>query len=66
MHAYIWQKSSYSTEGANCLNLAAAPDDTLCLRESDDPNRILTVNREGLSALLTAVKTDRLPAAALS
>lgn len=56
MNAYIWQKSSYSTEGANCLNLASVPDGTLRLRESDDPGRILAVKREGLSALLSAIK----------
>lgn len=56
MHAYIWQKSSYSTEGANCLNLATAPGGILCLRESDEPDRILTVNRAGLSALLATIK----------
>ncbi|MDH6624053.1 hypothetical protein M2271_001850 [Streptomyces sp. LBL] len=59
MHAYTWQKSSYSTEGANCLNLAAAPDGTLRLRESDDPDRILAVDREGLSALLATIKEPR-------
>ncbi|WP_329221371.1 DUF397 domain-containing protein [Streptomyces sp. NBC_01485] len=56
MHAYIWQTSSYSTEGANCLNLATAPDDTLRLRESDAPDQILAVNRASLSALLSAIK----------
>jgi hypothetical protein len=56
VHAYTWQKSSYSTEGANCLNLATAPDGTLRLRESDDPDRILAVHREGISALLAAIK----------
>ena len=61
-----WQKSSFSGEAANCVNVAAMPDDTLRLRESDEPGRILAVNREGLSALLTAVKTDRLPVTALS
>ncbi|MDV9169465.1 DUF397 domain-containing protein [Streptomyces sp. W16] len=61
-----WQKSSYSGEAANCVNVAAMPDDTLHLRESDDPDRILAVNREGLSALLTAVKSDRLSAIALT
>lgn len=61
-----WQKSSFSGEAANCLNVAAMSDGTLHLRESDDPSRILAVNREGLSALLTAVKTDRLPATTLS
>ncbi len=61
MHAYLWQKSSYSTEGANCLNLATAPDDTLRLRESDDPGRILAVARKGLSALLVAIKEGTCP-----
>ncbi|MFI1729908.1 DUF397 domain-containing protein [Streptomyces acidicola] len=59
MHPYNWQKSSYSTEGANCINLAITPDGTLCLRESDEPGRILAVGRAGLSALLVAVKEAR-------
>jgi hypothetical protein len=66
MSALNWQKSSFSAEAANCVNVASAPDDTLRLRESDAPGRILTVTREGLSALLTAVRTDHLPATALS
>ncbi|PSM37763.1 DUF397 domain-containing protein [Streptomyces dioscori] len=56
MPTYTWQKSSFSTEGANCLNLATAPDGTLRLRESDDPGRMLALRPEGLSALLVAVK----------
>ncbi|MFS8201971.1 DUF397 domain-containing protein [Streptomyces sp. CWNU-52B] len=51
-----WQKSSFSAEAANCVNVAALPDGTLHLRESDAPGRILAVNREGLSALLTTIK----------
>jgi hypothetical protein len=66
MSALNWQKSSFSAEAANCVNVAAMTDGTLRLRESDAPGRILTATREGLSALLTAVKTDRLPATALS
>jgi len=61
-----WQKSSFSGEAANCVNIAAMPDATLRLRESDEPGRILAVSREGLSALLTAVKTDRLSAITLT
>ncbi|MFG2503332.1 DUF397 domain-containing protein [Streptomyces sp. NPDC048441] len=38
------------------LFLATAPDGTLRLRESDDPGRILGATREGLAALLTAIK----------
>lgn len=56
MHAYNWQKSSYSNEGANCVNVAAAPDGTLRLRESDDPDVILATTRSGLSALLESIK----------
>lgn len=56
MHTYIWQKSSYSTEGANCVNVAAAPDGSLRLRESDAPDQILTVHRSGLAALLASMK----------
>ncbi|MEU5342369.1 DUF397 domain-containing protein [Streptomyces sp. NPDC020766] len=51
-----WQKSSFSGEAANCVNVAAMSDGTLRLRESDDPDRILAVNPEGLSALLATIK----------
>lgn len=51
-----WQKSSFSGEAANCLYVATMPDGTVRLRESDDPGRILAVHREGLSALLAAIK----------
>ncbi|MEN2422150.1 DUF397 domain-containing protein [Streptomyces rimosus] len=54
-----WQKSSYSNEGVNCLNVAAAPDGTVRLRESDDPQVILSATREGLAAFLAAIKESR-------
>lgn len=56
MSAYIWQKSSYSTEGANCVNIATASDGTLRMRESDDPDVILATTPTALSALLASVK----------
>lgn len=56
MAPLIWQKSSFSGEAANCVNVAAAPDGTLRLRESDDPDVMLTANRAGLSALLASIK----------
>ncbi|MFE9490075.1 DUF397 domain-containing protein [Streptomyces sp. NPDC006641] len=59
MHAYNWQKSSYSNEGANCINVAAAPDGTLRLRESDDPDVILVATRAGLSALVGSIKKNK-------
>ncbi|MEV0494557.1 DUF397 domain-containing protein [Streptomyces atratus] len=60
MSEYNWQKSSYSTEGANCVNVAGAPDGTFRLRESDEPDVMLVTSGVGLSALLTSIKTDRL------
>ncbi|KOG66428.1 hypothetical protein ADK76_02420 [Streptomyces griseoflavus] len=54
-----WQKSSYSNEGVNCLNVAAAPDGTVRLRESDAPEVILSTTREGLAGLVAAIKGRR-------
>jgi hypothetical protein len=54
--AYDWQKSSYSNEGANCVDVAAALDGTIRLRESDEPDVTLPVTRAGLSGLLLAIK----------
>ncbi|MFK8849311.1 DUF397 domain-containing protein [Streptomyces sp. Ac-502] len=53
---YAWQKSSFSTDAVNCVNIAAAPDGTVRLRESDDPLVILSATRDGLAAFLAAVK----------
>lgn len=63
MSAFEWQKSSYSAEGANCVNIAAAPDGLLRLRESTDPGTTLTVRPAALRGLLRAIKADpgRLP-----
>ncbi|MER5850643.1 DUF397 domain-containing protein [Streptomyces sp. NPDC002012] len=58
MHTYNWQKSSYSNEGANCVNVATAPDGTLRLRESDEPDVMLAATRGGLGALLASIKAN--------
>ncbi|MEW2487860.1 DUF397 domain-containing protein [Streptomyces sp. NPDC048411] len=63
MSEYNWQKSSYSTEGANCVNVASASDGTFRLRESDEPNVILIASSVGLSALLASIKADRVTGA---
>ncbi|MFJ8001546.1 DUF397 domain-containing protein [Streptomyces sp. NPDC096310] len=60
MPTYEWQKSSYSSEGANCVNIAAAPDGALRLRESDDPEGILATAPAPFGALLVAIKGGRL------
>ncbi|MFI9229722.1 DUF397 domain-containing protein [Streptomyces rimosus] len=56
MSRLTWQKSSYSNAAVNCVNIAAAPDGTVCLRESDDPEVILSTTREGLAGLVAAIK----------
>ncbi|MEU3461710.1 DUF397 domain-containing protein [Streptomyces sp. NPDC006733] len=54
-----WQKSSFSTDQANCLELAISPaDGTIRLRESDAPGVILTTTRTRLADLLARIKAD--------
>ncbi|MFH8464345.1 DUF397 domain-containing protein [Streptomyces sp. NPDC017991] len=53
-----WQKSSYSSEGNNCLELATTPDGGLRLRESDDPATTLALHPPGLRSLLAAVRQE--------
>lgn len=53
----IWKKSSYSTgDVQNCLYLAATPDGTVRLRESDEPDVILTATPAALSAFIRKAK----------
>jgi hypothetical protein len=51
-----WQKSTYSEEGSACVYLAATPTGTILLRESDEPEEILTTSPSQLSALISALK----------
>ncbi|MFE1935644.1 DUF397 domain-containing protein [Streptomyces sp. NPDC059474] len=53
-----WQKASYSQEGSACLYLAApapAPH-TIALRESDEPDVILTTTPATLGTFIRAAK----------
>jgi hypothetical protein len=53
-----WQKSTYSGgEGTNCLYVATAPGGTIRLRESDDPDVIVTTTPAGLRSLIAGIKT---------
>ncbi|MGW1785725.1 DUF397 domain-containing protein [Streptomyces sp. NPDC002143] len=51
-----WQKSTYSAEAANCVNIAADPTGTLHLRESDEPETVLTTTPARLQALICGLK----------
>ncbi|MFI9235957.1 DUF397 domain-containing protein [Streptomyces sp. NPDC053079] len=60
MTSYQWWKSSYSANSSNCVNVAAADDGTVRLRESDDPDTILTLTPAALHGLIRAAKAGRL------
>ncbi|MER6051288.1 DUF397 domain-containing protein [Streptomyces sp. NPDC001793] len=50
-----WQKSSYSNENMNCVELA--PHNGLILmRESDDPDTVVTTTPEKLRAFMLGVR----------
>ncbi|WP_432253150.1 DUF397 domain-containing protein [Streptomyces sp. HNM1019] len=55
-----WRKSSYSAQGANCIYVSAPDNATVRLRESDEPDTILTTNPTALSALIRNAKAGRL------
>jgi len=50
------QKSTYSTEASSCVNIATAPDGTIRLRESDDPEVTLRTTRGPFQSLIAATK----------
>ena len=56
MDALVWQKSSDSTEGANCVEVGGGVDGRIRVRESDEPEAVLRVSRRGMRGLLGAVK----------
>ncbi|GAB2625009.1 hypothetical protein GCM10027168_65990 [Streptomyces capparidis] len=56
MSALNWQKSSYSVELANCINVATTPQGTIALRESDDPDVIVTVSPDAFGGLIQSLK----------
>ncbi|GHF46004.1 hypothetical protein GCM10010218_29050 [Streptomyces mashuensis] len=50
-----WQKSSFSGDASNCINVAATGDGSLLLRESDAPDTVITLSATALCALLRAL-----------
>ncbi|MEU1948917.1 DUF397 domain-containing protein [Streptomyces sp. NPDC020125] len=55
-----WQKSSYSSTGNACLYVSAPDNATIRLRESDEPETILTTTPTTLSALIRSAKAGQL------
>ncbi|MFJ9028657.1 DUF397 domain-containing protein [Streptomyces sp. NPDC102274] len=56
MSTYDWQKSSYSANAGNCVNVAAADDGTIKIQESDEPDTVVTTTPEKLRAFILGVK----------
>ncbi|MGP4110074.1 DUF397 domain-containing protein [Streptomyces sp. 4N509B] len=52
-----WHKSSFSSAGNNCLELATVSESTFLFRESDEPGTILTTSPSRLAALLTLARS---------
>ncbi|MFE9061368.1 DUF397 domain-containing protein [Streptomyces violaceusniger] len=60
MSAHDWRKSSYSSEGNACLFVSAPDNATIRLRESDEPETILTTTPGTLRALIRSAKAGQL------
>ncbi len=57
MDKFNWQKSSFSGDNTgNSIELAAAADGTIKIRESDDPEVIATTTPAKLGAFIAGVK----------
>ncbi|MFE2447660.1 DUF397 domain-containing protein [Streptomyces melanosporofaciens] len=53
--AIAWRKSSYSGDAGNCVNVAAHGNG-IALRESDDPDIVLTTTPAALRAFIRGAK----------
>lgn len=55
MSSIRWQKSSYSSEGNACVEIAVAAE-VILIRESDDPETVVSTTPEKLSAFIRGIK----------
>ncbi|MFE7561038.1 DUF397 domain-containing protein [Kitasatospora sp. NPDC057500] len=53
-----WQKSSYSGDAAECVEIAS-DGELVHIRESDDPAAVITITKAKLAALLRAAKAGK-------
>ncbi|MEU1664625.1 DUF397 domain-containing protein [Streptomyces sparsogenes] len=60
MSARDWQKSSYSAQGNACLYVSSTDNATIRLRESDDPDTILTTTPTTLRTFIRSAKAGHL------
>ncbi|MFI9329531.1 DUF397 domain-containing protein [Kitasatospora sp. NPDC052868] len=55
MNQLNWQKSSFSGERANCVEIAT-DGDLVHIRESDDPSNVVTTTKAKLDAWIRGAK----------
>ncbi|MBD0670167.1 DUF397 domain-containing protein [Streptomyces sp. CBMA156] len=55
MHQLNWQKSSFSSDQANCVEIASAGE-LVYIRESDDPTTVVTTTHAKLHAWIRGAK----------
>ncbi|MBA2944272.1 DUF397 domain-containing protein [Streptomyces sp. PSKA28] len=61
MPPFAWQKSTFSPDGSDCVYVAATPDGTILLRESDEPEVMLSTGPRQLRAFIANLRTaDRM------
>jgi hypothetical protein len=58
MQTTNWQKSTFSGDSSNCVYVADATPRTILLRESDEPDVILSTAPTALRALIRAVRDN--------
>ncbi|WP_030058494.1 MULTISPECIES: DUF397 domain-containing protein [Streptomyces] len=56
MAVHNWQKSSFSGDAANCVYVSATADGSIKIRESDDPDTVITTTRDELHAFICGVR----------
>ncbi|MGW2325274.1 DUF397 domain-containing protein [Streptomyces sp. NPDC001700] len=59
MNVSPWRQSSYCQESASCVNVAAGERGTIILRESEQPEAILSTTRAPLRAFIRAAKVGQ-------
>ncbi|MCQ8831319.1 DUF397 domain-containing protein [Streptomyces malaysiensis] len=59
MNPVSWRQSSYCQESASCVNVARGERDTIVLRESEQPEVILTTTRTRLRTFISAAKAGQ-------
>ncbi|MFD8380565.1 DUF397 domain-containing protein [Streptomyces sp. NPDC059679] len=56
MQTIAWRTSSYCGEGESCLNVAAPTPEAIKIRESDDPDIMLTTTPATLGVFIRTAK----------